>query len=131
MDDETLKQTIVLLGNGLLNMDLSGIDVALVRNIFDWLETGVPLKYSVENGALKLYVDKEWQKPYMDLIMTFMPLLDEKFQEIAAADETGMMGMVFLLLGFEKFTDLQTIWADNTDKFELGLCSRTRQALLP
>ena len=122
MDDETLKQTIVLLGNGLLNMDLSGIDVALVRNIFDWLETGVPLKYSVENGALKLYVDKEMAKPYMDLILTFMPLLDEKFQEIAAADETGMMGMVFLLLGFEKFTDLQTIWADNTDTFELGLC---------
>jgi len=126
MDDAALKQTIEALGSA-LGIDLSGLDPTLVRQVLDWLETGVPLKYATENGTLKLYVDKQMAAPFMQVVLTFMPQLDQAFQEMAA--ENPMMGMIFLLLGFDNFTALQTIWAANTQDFELGLLFKTASPL--
>ncbi len=118
MDDASLKQTLSMLGSA-LGIDLSGLDVSLVRTVFGWLEAGIPLKYSHENGVVHLYIDKAMADPFMEFLLTLMPLVDTKFDEMAA--ENQMLGMVKYMLGIEKFTDFQTIWNSNTELFELGL----------
>lgn len=118
MDDEALRATIEDLGQS-LGADLSGIEPALLREVLGWLDTGIPLRYEKQNDRLKLYVDRRMAEPFMRVVLGFMPQLDTLFGELAA--QNPMMGMIFYLLGFENFTALQGIWADNTADFELAL----------
>lgn len=123
--DEELKELLAVAGQlidpeGKLGIDLTTIDIALIRQVLGFLETGVPLKYSVENGTLKLFIDKAMAAPFMEVILKFMPVIDKLLADMAA--ENSMIGMVTMMLGVEKFEDYQTVWAQNTQDFMLGLC---------
>ncbi|MDE6348894.1 MAG: DUF4925 domain-containing protein [Bacteroides sp.] len=124
--DEQLMQMVGMLGQLLPGVDLSAIDVKTVRVILGWLKTGVPLKYTAENGVLNLYIDKEMARPFMDIVISFLPMLQQEFDKLAA--ENPMMGFVTMLLGIQKFEDLGTIWKNNTDEFTLGINFKTENS---
>ncbi|MDE5650217.1 MAG: DUF4925 domain-containing protein, partial [Duncaniella sp.] len=104
---------------GLEGVDLSDVNPETIRTILTWLQTGVPLKYSVDGDYLSLYIDKEMADPFMVIIFKFLPVLQNMMDEMAA--ENPMMSMMYGLLGIEKFSDLQTIWESNTDEFKIAL----------
>lgn len=124
LSDEELQGLLAGFGQQ-AGIDLSIIDVQLIRQVASWMTTGVPLKYTLDgNGGLRLYADKDMVSPFMPLLLSFLPQLQAKFDEmIAAADEqTAMMlKMAMMLLGLEKFTDLDTVWNENTADFAVGL----------
>lgn len=104
---------------GLEGVDLSDVNPETIRTILTWLQTGVPLKYSVDGDYLSLYIDKEMADPFMVIIFKFLPALQNMMDEMAA--QNPMMSMMYGLLGIEKFTDIQTIWESNTDEFKIAL----------
>ncbi len=121
MSDDELRAMFGSLG-AMLDMpelDLSDVDPAIVRTILSWIETGVPLHYSAQDGYLTIYVDKEMAAPYMTILFKFLPILQAKID--AAAAENPMMSMMWGLLGIEKLADLETIWNTNTDQFKLAI----------
>lgn len=59
--------------------------------------------------------------PFMPVLLAQLPALQVKWDELVAADESGMMGLAMLLIGVPKFTDFITIWSENTADFGLGL----------
>lgn len=124
LSDEELQGLLAAFGQQ-AGIDLSIINPQLIRQVAGWMTTGVPLKYTLDgNGSLRLYADKEMVSPFMPLLLSFMPTLQNKFDEIiAAADEqtAPLLKMVMALLGLEKFTDLDTVWNENTDEFAVGL----------
>ena len=73
---------------------------------------------------MRLYADKGMVSPFMPLLLSFLPQLQGKFDEmVAAADEQTafILQMVMTMLGLEKFTDLDTVWNENTADFAVGL----------
>lgn len=117
-DDATLVQTLTALGES-LGVDLSGITPAQIKQVLGWLETGVPLNYKAEGGKLQIYVDKEMISPFMPVVLSLMPGLQAKLDELAASEP--LIQMLPILLGVTKLTDYETIWNTNTADFELGL----------
>ena len=100
-------------------LDLSDVDPAIVRTILSWIETGVPLHYTVDGEYLSLYIDKAMAEPYMTLIFKFLPILQAKMDEMAATNP--MMSMMWGVLGIEKLSDLETIWNNNTADFKIAI----------
>lgn len=130
-DDAQLTEMAGMLGmlidpEGKLGIDLSGISPALIRSVIGMLETGIPLKYSLEEGVLKLHADREMAAPFMEVILGLTPALDKLLGELAT--ENPMMGMVTSLLAVDKMEDYKTIWADNTADFDAGLCFSKKAA---
>lgn len=121
MDDATLRTTLNALGT-IVGVDLSSLDASLVREVLGWLVTGVPLKYEVTNGAVSFYVDKDMVAPFMSVLVSFLPILQTEFDKLAAEDETGMMNGIWYMLGIEKFADIETIWKNNTQDFNIKIC---------
>lgn len=121
MSDEELKALFESLGSMLEmpGLDLSDVDPAIVRTILSWIETGVPLHYTVDGEYLSLYIDKAMAEPYMTLIFKFLPILQAKMDEMAATNP--MMSMMWGVLGIEKLSDLETIWNENTADFKIAI----------
>ena len=124
LSDEELQGLLAAFGQQ-AGIDLSAINPQLIRQVAGWMTTGVPLKYALDgNGGLRLYADQEMVSPFMPLLLSFLPQLQSKFDElVAAADEqtAPLLRMVMALLGLEKFTDLDAVWNENTAEFAVGL----------
>lgn len=124
LSDEELQGLLAAFGQQ-AGIDLSIINPQLIRQVAGWMTTGVPLKYTLDgNGGMRLYADKGMVSPFMPLLLSFLPQLQGKFDEmVAAADEQTafILQMVMTMLGLEKFTDLDTVWNENTADFAVGL----------
>lgn len=100
-----LKQT----GEGAQLGDLTGIIEGLIETMkLDIVSTetyfGIPLKYSVQDGVTKLYVDRA-------MILPFRPLLDEVFKLLG--DQAAFMGI--------QLSDIVNMTLDNTTEIEIAL----------
>lgn len=117
----TPEEMAALLGQlkEMIGVDLTDVAPQLLPQILGWFKTGVPLKYTNDNGNLNLYIDKEMADPFMAVAFKFLPLLQAKFNEAAASNP--MLMFVPGLLGLQQFTDLETIWNTNTEEFRLGI----------
>lgn len=104
---------------GLEGVDLSDVDPETIRTILSWLQTGVPLKYKVDGDYLSLYVDKTMAAPFMTLIFKFLPMLQQKIDEMAATNP--MMSLMWVVLGISQLSDIETIWKTNTDQFMIAI----------
>lgn len=124
LSDEELKGLLAGFGQQ-AGIDLSVIDPQLIRQVAGWMTNGVPLKYTLDgNGGLRLYADKGMVSPFMPLLLTFLPQLQAKYDELLkeADAETAMYLQIAMgILGLEKFTDLETVWNENTAEFAVGL----------
>lgn len=123
--DEELSQLMEVVGRlvdpeGELGLDFASISPELLRRAAGYLETGIPFKYSLEEGVLKLYADRQMAAPFMEALLGFMPAIDALLEREAAANP--LLGMLTGMLGVERFADLQTVWRDNTADFAAGLC---------
>lgn len=120
MDDATLKTSINVL-ESFSSIDLSSLDISLVRQVLSWTITGIPLKYTKTDSNLVLYADKEMVAPFMPLVLSFTPLLQKLYDTKVDEDESGILKYVPFMLGISKFSDINDIWNDNTDQFEIDL----------
>lgn len=103
-----------------------GIDIApLLPTILEWLDTGIPLKYAVTDGALKVYIDKEMAAPFVTALLPALPKIDEmiaQMKEQNPDDETvQMIDMLLMMLRIENFAGFETIWKENTKDFGIAL----------
>lgn len=103
----------------------AGVDVnALVPIVRSWIAMGVPLRYAVENGTLKLYVDKAMAAPIIEAVLPALKGLDGVVEEIMADPDNDLgsiLGLVFSMIGIEKPSDIESIWKQNTDQFEIAV----------
>ena len=116
--DEQIQQ-ILTMASSAAGMDLSMVSPALVREVIGWLTNGIPLKYRGGKYGLEVYVDKEMVDPFMPVLFSLLPVLQEQLDEMAV--ENPLIGIVPILLSLNKLTDIETIWKTNTPSFELGL----------
>lgn len=122
-EDMMTKLTAILeqLGNYNINVD------GLLPTVMEWATTGIPLKYGVDNGSLKVYVDKDMATPFMTALLPALDVLQVYIDKIMASEDendkqtAGLIKLAFQIIGIEKLTDIQTIWAENTANFELSL----------
>jgi hypothetical protein bfra3_18821 len=122
-EDMMTKLTAILeqLGNYNINVD------GLLPTVMEWATTGIPLKYGVDNGSLKVYVDKDMATPFMTALLPALDVLQEYVDQILASEDendkqtASLIKLALGLLGIDKLTDIQTIWAENTANFELSL----------
>lgn len=103
-----------------------GIDIApLLPTILEWLDAGIPLKYAVTDGALKVYIDKEMAAPFVTALLPALPKIDEmiaQMKEQNPDDETvQMIDMLLMMLQIENFAGFETIWKENTKDFGIAL----------
>ena len=100
-------------------IDITKLDPSLIAQITSWFSTGIPLSYQMTGTGLSVYVNKEMVEPFMSILFAALPALQEQFDEMAASNP--LMGILPSMLGIEKLTDIETIWKENTNLFELGL----------
>lgn len=112
--DSSIKDILAILQE--LGMDITKIDMTLIMG---WFTTGIPLNYTTNDGVLQVYVDKKMVEPFMPILISMLPQLQIKLDEIAASNP--MIGLLPILLGVEKLTDFDKIWNNNTADFELGI----------
>lgn len=114
---EDLTSILAMLGE--YNIDID----ALLPTVMQWVTTGIPLKYGVDDNALKIYVDKEMATPFITAILPALDKLQVDVDKIIAdgGDNAFLIKMVLGILGIEKLTDIKTIWEENTKDFELSL----------
>ncbi len=103
-----------------------GIDGnALMQPVQQWMETGIPLKYEKTENGLKLSADKEMCRPVIEALLPALPKLDEALAKLVAENpEDEMIQMLPMLkgmLGIKNFADLDSIWKNNTNQFEISL----------
>ncbi len=103
-----------------------GVKVDLLLPLVQqWMQTGIPLRYAKENGALKLYADKELCAPVIEALLPALPKLDEAIAKLVAENPDDemiqMLPMLFYMLGIENFAALGPVWNSNTADFEIAL----------
>lgn len=116
--DEQIQQMLVMAGSA-IDMDLSMVSPALVKQVIGWMNNGIPLKYRDGAYGLEVYLDKEMLEPFMPVVFALLPMLQEKLDAMAA--EQPLISLLPVLLSLNKLTDIETIWKTNTPTFELGL----------
>lgn len=82
-EDMMTKLTAILeqLGNYNINVD------GLLPTVMEWATTGIPLKYGVDNGSLKVYVDKDMATPFMTALLPALDVLQEYVDQILASED--------------------------------------------
>lgn len=125
LSEEELQEMIKsMLEKYELPIDINQIKI---KNILNWLITGVPVKYKIGNG-LQAYVDKEMVAPFMSLLLPILPSVQEKLDSTmielspghpqSIGDLLRLMGP--FMLGIGEVTQIEDMWKD-TSVFELGL----------
>ncbi len=128
--------------NLLAGLGAYGIDGnALMQLVTQWMGTGIPLKYEIEireseksenekpEIGLKLYADKEMCGPVIEALLPALPKLDELIEKLVAEtpeddpnyEMIQMLPMLKGMLGIKNFADLDSIWKNNTNEFEISL----------
>lgn len=103
-----------------LGIDITKIDPVVISQVMDWFTTGIPLNYTIsDKGDLKIFADKKMAEPFMPILISMLPSLQAKLDEIAQSNES--IKLLTSLLGVEKLTDFGTIWNNNTASFEFGI----------
>lgn len=126
--DEDLMKLIAGLGEmdaiKQLGLDLTTLSPTTVREVLGWLVSGIPLKYDITSG-LHIYVDKEMVEPFMPIVFSLFPALQEQLdKDLNEYMESGEMGQLLslcMMLNIFPVSVIQTSWENNTDGFELGL----------
>ncbi len=103
-----------------------GIDAeALLQLVPKWMETGIQFKYEKTENGLKLYADKEMCAPVVEALLPALPKLDKALAELAASSDDFMIQylpmMLYGMLGVENLAQLDSIWKNNTNQFEISL----------
>ncbi len=102
-----------------------GIDAeALLQLVPKWMETGIPLKYEKTKNGLKLSADKEMCRPVIEALLPALPKLDELIAGLANSEDPMMQMLPMILpsmLGVENLAQLDSIWKNNTNQFEISL----------
>lgn len=121
MSGEEIKQ---LLENFLIQynipLDLSSIDAATVKEVAGWLSSGIPLNYKIGTSGLEIRVDKEMVAPFMPLVLSLLPMLQDQMNQMAQQPGNEFIGLLPFILGIDQLTDFNNVWAE-TSAFELGL----------
>lgn len=126
MDDATLQNlaqsalgTILkqLVGT---DVDLSGLNAGLIRQVLGWLTNGIPMKYKAEAGSLYLYVDKDMAEPFMKLLIPLIPTLEAQLGQIMP-EKFSLSMLLQMFFQIDSLTVLGDIWNNYTTAFELGI----------
>lgn len=121
MSGEEIKELLIsYLTEQNISLDLSAVDASTIKEVVGWLSTGIPLNYEMTNSGLKLYVDQEMVTPFMKIAVSMLPMLQEEFDKLVQQPGNEIMGMILMILGIDKLTDLGDVWTA-TSAFELGL----------
>lgn len=97
------------------------VSMTLIKQVASWMIDGIPLKYAQKDSTLRVYADKEMAAAFMPLLLAAVPHLQLLYDKVAAADKTGILKALPMLMGLKDWTDLENVWYDNTDNFEIGL----------
>lgn len=120
MDDETLEGMAQNAIKSLLpDVDVTGLDAKLIRQVLGWLTDGIPLKYKAENGYLYLYIDKDMADPFMKLLIPLLPTLEEQLGKLIPGN-MSLSDILEMLFGIKSLTVLGDAWGETTE-FELGI----------
>ncbi len=102
-----------------------GIDAeALLQLVPKWMETGIQFKYEKTKNGLKLSADKEMCRPVIEALLPALPKLDELIAGLANSEDPMMQMLPMILpsmLGVENLAQLDSIWKNNTNQFEISL----------
>lgn len=124
MDDKTLEDLAQNAIKSLLpDIDVTGLDANLIRQVLGWLTDGIPLKYKAENGYLYLYVDKDMVAPFMKILIPLLPTLEEQLGKFMPA-ELPLSMVLNMYFGINSLTVLGDAWGETTE-FELGINFKT------
>ncbi len=89
-------------------------------------KNGIAFKYTQEADALKIYVDKAMIDPFITALAPALPYIDIMFEEMGRSEDESEqetykeIKVVLKMLGLEKPSDLQKVWADTTE-FQIEL----------
>lgn len=84
------------------------------------INEGVDLKYTLTEGTLDIYLDKESLDPLVKALLADPTKLDAVVDELKKGDNGMYITMGFSLLGISKVSDLLPLW-NSTTTFELIL----------
>lgn len=110
-----------------------GVDVnALNTELQKILSKGIELKYSLDGGNLKIYVDKDLCDPVISALIPALSVLDTLLEQLSQSTDpddqktVAEIKLIMGILGLEKPSDLGTLWKATTE-FEIAL-NLTNQA---
>ena len=124
--------------------DMQGIDISSIEEIIKTLKKygvdadavnaelakilsrGVELKYSLDGGNLKLYVDKDLCDPMVTALIPALSVLDTLLEQLSQSEDSEdqkivtKIKLIMGILGLEKPSDLGSLWKA-TMEFEIAL----------
>lgn len=114
--------------NALAALGGYGVDLnALNEVLSEIMKKGLAFGYTLEDGSLCIYVDKEMCDKVITPLLPLLPLLDKVVEELAKSDDPEVLQKlatvkaVFELLGISKPSDFENIWNSTTEfKIELN-----------
>ena len=110
-----------------------GVDVNTINaELQKILSRGIELKYSLEGGNLKIYVDKSLCDPMVTALIPALSVLDTLLEQLSQSNDpedqkiVTKIKLIMGILGLEKPSDLGTLWKATTEfEFALNLNNQT------
>lgn len=113
--------------NVLASLGSHGVDLnALNEVLTEIMKKGLAFGYTLEDGSLCIYIDKEMCDKVITPLLPLLPLLDTLVEEVAKSDDPEVLQKlatakaIFELLGISKPSDFGTLW-NNTTEFKVEL----------
>ena len=126
IDDSSIKEIIKTLRK--YGVDVDAVNAELTKI----LSRGVELKYSLDGGNLKVYVDKDLCDPMVTALIPALSVLDTLFEQLSQSNDpedqktVAKIKLIMDILGLEKPSDLGTLWKATTEfEFALNLNNQT------
>ena len=126
IDDSSIKEIIKTLRK--YGVDVDAVNAELTKI----LSRGVELKYSLDGGNLKVYVDKDLCDPMVTALIPALSVLDTLFGQLSQSNDpedqktVAKIKLIMDILGLEKPSDLGTLWKATTEfEFALNLNNQT------
>lgn len=113
--------------NALAALGGYGVDLdALNSALSEIMKKGLAFRFTIENGALCLFVDKNMCDRFISPLLPLLPVLDKLLEELATSGDQetlqklAAVKAVFELVGISKPSDFEAIWKSTTE-FRLEL----------
>ena len=114
--------------NSLTALEAYGVDLkALNEALSEIMTKGLAFKFTNENDALCLYVDKEMCDKFITPLLPLLPVLDQLLESLATSGDQetlkklATVKAIFELVGISKPSDFDAIWKATTEfKLELN-----------